>query len=253
MNRKFSIDGVYILVFVLFAFSSYFTAIAQVNVTNNVGQFIADNPGLAFQDFSAANVPPGISSPICSDTLTADTNDGCFSPGDIHPGIQFSLIKPLGGFQNVGGENLFPPDNNNPPNILFSLFNDVHFQIDFSQFVNAAGLTLGCVDVFPEECAGNIIVDVFGVGDVLLGSTNIDVTDLTNSFIGLNSPNRITKLIIRQADQEGVIYDTILNVRFGPNKEPRDVPTISQWGLISIASLLGIFGFIAIRKRKVTV
>lgn len=253
MNRKFSIDGVYFLVCVLLVFSSYFSAFAQVNVTNNVDQFIADNPGLAFQDFSAANVPPGMSSPNCSDTLTADTNDDCFSPGDIHPGIQFSLIKPFGGFQNVGGENLFPPDNNNPPNVLFSLFNDVHFQIDFSQFVNAAGLTLGCVDVFPEECAGNIIVDVFGVGDVLLGSTNIDVTDLTNSFIGLNSPNRITKLIIRQADQEGVIYDTILNVRFGPNKEPRDVPTISQWGLIFIASLIGIFGYIAIRKRKVAV
>lgn len=32
----------------------------------------------------------------------------------------------------------------------------------------------------------------------------------------------------------------------------RNVPTLSQWGLIAMASILGIVGFIVVRRRKVT-
>ncbi len=31
------------------------------------------------------------------------------------------------------------------------------------------------------------------------------------------------------------------------------VPTLSEWGLIAMASILGIVGFMVIRRRKVTV
>ncbi len=33
---------------------------------------------------------------------------------------------------------------------------------------------------------------------------------------------------------------------------PRNVPTLSEWGLIALACILGIVGFIVIRRRKVT-
>jgi len=33
----------------------------------------------------------------------------------------------------------------------------------------------------------------------------------------------------------------------------RDIPTLSQWGLIAMASILGIVGFMVMRRRKVTV
>jgi len=33
--------------------------------------------------------------------------------------------------------------------------------------------------------------------------------------------------------------------------EPREVPTLSQWGLIAMAGILGLVGFMIIRKRKV--
>ena len=33
---------------------------------------------------------------------------------------------------------------------------------------------------------------------------------------------------------------------------PRNVPTLSEWGLIAMVAVLGIVGFIAIRRRKVT-
>jgi len=33
---------------------------------------------------------------------------------------------------------------------------------------------------------------------------------------------------------------------------PSAVPTLSEWGLIAMASILGIVGFMVIRRRKVT-
>ncbi len=37
-----------------------------------------------------------------------------------------------------------------------------------------------------------------------------------------------------------------------PPDDPRSVPTLSQWGLIATAGLLGIIGFIVIRRRQLT-
>ncbi len=36
------------------------------------------------------------------------------------------------------------------------------------------------------------------------------------------------------------------------NEGPSDVPTLSQWGLIAMAGVLGIIGFIVMRRRKAT-
>jgi hypothetical protein len=33
---------------------------------------------------------------------------------------------------------------------------------------------------------------------------------------------------------------------------PSQVPTLSEWGLISMAAILGIVGFMVIRRRKIT-
>jgi len=40
---------------------------------------------------------------------------------------------------------------------------------------------------------------------------------------------------------------TFTNVRI-----PRDVPTLSEWGLIAMAGVLGIVGFMVMRRKKVT-
>ena len=37
-----------------------------------------------------------------------------------------------------------------------------------------------------------------------------------------------------------------------PRKGVRNIPTLSEWGLIAMASILGIAGFIVIRRKKVT-
>ena len=34
--------------------------------------------------------------------------------------------------------------------------------------------------------------------------------------------------------------------------EPEGIPTLSEWGLIAMAAILGIVGFMVLRRRKVT-
>lgn len=38
----------------------------------------------------------------------------------------------------------------------------------------------------------------------------------------------------------------------GPPPLPREVPTLSEWGLIAMAGILGLVGFMVMRRRKVT-
>lgn len=39
---------------------------------------------------------------------------------------------------------------------------------------------------------------------------------------------------------------------FVPPVESRNVPTLSEWGLVAMAGILGFIGFMFIRRRKVT-
>ena len=43
-----------------------------------------------------------------------------------------------------------------------------------------------------------------------------------------------------------------LGVAITPAPIPSNVPTLSQWGLIAMAGILGIVGFMVIRRRKVS-
>ena len=51
----------------------------------------------------------------------------------------------------------------------------------------------------------------------------------------------------------GDIKPGVCNEVTGMCEEVNNVPTLSEWGLIAIAGILGIIGFIAIRRKKVTV
>jgi hypothetical protein len=71
---------------------------------------------------------------------------------------------------------------------------------------------------------------------------------------GFNAPVVITELDngieadCNSAGDEGTC--TFINVR---GVTPTNVPTLSQWGLIAMAGLMGIVGFIVMRRKKVTV
>jgi len=100
---------------------------------------------------------------------------------------------------------------------------------------------------------------------------------ITTTGIGVGKTTTVTEEVppgwILDADEEECTGDTdkifIFNdtngLRFnceGENvtvtctffnvKRPTNIPTLSEWGLIALAGILGIVGFIVIRRRKVT-
>jgi len=70
-----------------------------------------------------------------------------------------------------------------------------------------------------------------------LFSGNVSVIDTaTNTTVGLPIPVELSPR----------------GVAITPPPPPRNVPTLSEWGLITMAGILGIVGFMVIRRRKVT-
>ena len=100
-----------------------------------------------------------------------------------------------------------------------------------------------------------------------------DPADNTREFlIGLRLSAGLTKMVLEgwelvdiECSGEGVLIEPIENGRNFTclndfdmasctfrNQGPSNVPTLSKWGLIAMAGILGIVGFMVIRRRKVT-
>jgi len=96
------------------------------------------------------------------------------------------------------------------------------------------------------DIGAGVLMNIFQTnpGDPnLLGYTTIDF-DLTD-FAGTTVRFRVAEV-----DNEGVFNFSIDNVRC--EDIVSTVPTLSEWGLIAMASILGIVGFMVMRRRKVT-
>ena len=231
----------------------YLEANAQVNFTNSEAQFDFDNPGLPIQDFQAANVAPGIFVE-CNVPVNENSNGPCFTPGDILPGIEFTDNPGLDNEGlDVAGANLL--GNNNPPNVLLNDRFEENLDVVFTEVTDAVGLTLGCLaddDDDDANCTNQtIIVSVFGPADILLGSTNVPATSFVNTFVGIESGQPITRISLAFSAPSDIEVKAIFDVRFGIRGIP-SVPTLSQWGLIVMAGILGIVGFMVMRRRKIT-
>lgn len=190
VNRQRSIIVFFVMIFAL-SFS-YYQASAQVNFTTNEAQFDIDHPTLSVQDFQVANAP-GLGSISCDAPVNANSDDACFSPGEILPGIQF-LDNPgpeVGGVIVIGAN--FNGTGGNPPNLLSNNTFADSYDVEFTGSTDTVGLRLGCVRS-GSLCARNIVVSVFGAMDSLLGSSNIAVTEAADAFIGIESQDPITRI-----------------------------------------------------------
>ncbi len=222
-------------------------AFAQVDFTTDEAQFLAGNPNLQFQDFSGAPEPLP---QLCNNPATSNSNDGCFSPGQILPGIEF-LVDPG---VNPNALVLFEGDffgNNNPPYVLASNVGGVgdDFDIIFTEpNINAVGINAGCLSESNTCIIGDTVrVSVFG-GSGLLGTIEIPVTSAFNSFLGINTVEPITEISILDGDVDTI--QGVLNVWFG-NAALRNIPALSEWGMIAAAGGLGLIGvFYAVRRKR---
>ena len=228
----------YLIVITVLLFSAA-PAVAQVNFTTDEAAFLAQNPNLAIQDFENGNVAPN-SVIECSSVLNENTGDACFSPGDILPGIEFAQVPLSGNKLFIAG----PDVEDNPFVVLFTNFFTDSMDITFpGNNVNAAGLILGCLSE-GVLCSDTFVIRVFGAGDELIGSTTSAVTGRFDTFVGIQSSDLITRINIAGG------FEGLGRISFGLTA-PRNVPALSEWGMIAAVAWLMLAGvFFAVRRRK---
>lgn len=220
------------------------SANAQVTFTDDEAAFLAENPNLQFQDFSGAPEPLP---QVCDNPATSNSNDGCFSPGRILEGIEFFVDPPSVNDMVLEPGNAF--GDNNPPFVLVANIGGLgaSFDIVFTAGgINAVGFNAGCLSE-SGLCSTTVQVSVFGESG-LLGTTEILAATAFNTFLGINTVEPITEIVILDPNDD--VIQGVLNVWFG-EAAPRRIPTLSEWSMIAAAGGLGLAGlFFAVRRRR---
>lgn len=146
---------------------------------NDQAAFDADWPGLPCEDWSGTNVPD-FSVMACDGPFDENTNNGCFSPGFIIPGIQMDNLNVAEGGLNVVLGRFFL--GNNVVLVGPNTF-DHDAVMRFSPAVAAVGFYIACpFGPFPTH------MDVYDAGGVLLGSTDIpSCGTIDGDFFGVSS------------------------------------------------------------------
>lgn len=226
---------------------SYVPARAQLTFTDDETAFLAVNPNLVLQNFESSKVLP-MQDIDCPSPANSNSNNDCFSPGDILPGISFfngPVSDPVEGLLLLGA-NVIDPGLPPGPVLVGRFFAD-DFEIVFDPGVSRVGLKLGCATMGP--CDTDVQVFVFNKNNFFIGETTVHVTDSFDTFLGISSQELISNISLRNPDLNTVSLKGALSIWFG-NPE-RNIPTLSEWGMIAAAAGLGLVGvFFVVRKRK---
>lgn len=238
----------YVLGALLFSIVFSYGASAQTQLTNNEAQFFADNPGLAIQNFSAGKVSTGVFE-SCEVPIDENSDDDCFDPGVILPGIQFQNGPiPINFGLVLAGPNVL--GNTNPVNVLIPETYLSDFEIVFPEGnVRAAALHAGCLLDDDGPCTSVYEVRVLGVGDVTLAATDLLATDQFDAFIGVTSSEVITKIVLTNITD--LSFKGVRDVLFPVPVAADSIPTLSEWGMIAAGTGFALIGiFYAVRRRR---
>ncbi len=237
-------------VFIITLLISLSPALAQVEFTNDQGQFLAQNPNLRFQDFSATKVQP-TDGEQCNVPVNSESDDDCFSPGDILPELAFYNlpVNPVGGLRVLGTAAAGPGAPPGP--ILIESSGEDSFDVTVNPGATRIGLTVGCYT--QGDCNGSADVTVLDTHENLIGQTTVSLNEKFNNFLGITSDVPICCVLLDHQDGENQEHGNgVLNVWFGGNDEI--VPTLSEWGMIAAAAGLGLVGvFFAVKRKRAQV
>jgi len=115
----------------------------------------------------------------------------------------------------------------------------------------------GCDNVVytinPQTGVGTFLSDIAGNCEPLFNSATF--TPRTDEFLGIFNFFPVTELTVLnpftgEVTSIGQLPDCADGIEFFV--KPTNVPTLSEWGLIAMAGILGIVGFMVMRRRKVT-
>ena len=124
------------------------------------------------------------------------------------------------------------------------------FGVDFiKEKYNVVGLNIGCTDNKGPACSQTLLVEILAPDDIAIGSTTVDATSAFDAFLGISSGQPISSIrITPEIGTDLGFFPGVSVVYFG--QSPRNIPTLSEWGLIAMAGAIGIIGLFYIRKRK---
>ncbi|MEM7008265.1 MAG: IPTL-CTERM sorting domain-containing protein [Thermodesulfobacteriota bacterium] len=228
---------------------SFFDAHARVNFTNDQAAFNVNNPNLLKQNFQASNQPQFGGSP-CQPPINQFSDDACFMPGDILPDIEFIDVPgpTINGMFVAGAD--FAMLNNNPPNVLGHNTIVEALDVVFSNSPTAVSFILGCLtnNAPIPDCSESILIQVFDEL-MLIGETVVEGDDFVDTFLGIESSRPITRINFQFVNPVVIKAVVLSEVNFGQGRGVV-IPTLSEWGLIATASVMGVIGILAVRRKK---
>jgi hypothetical protein len=177
---------------------------------------------------------------ICPGPINSLTTDNCYIAGALEPGFTMSstgggsdevvvITPPRAGVTNVGAGS-----NNSGDNTILT----------FDPPVKGVGMTL-----INLTSSGEFLdVDVFGPGGVLIGSNTFSLLFSDGAkFLGVTTIDSISRIELNSDDE---VSELLYDLSFGQCST--SVPTLSEWSLIVMAGMLGIVGFMVMRRREIT-
>lgn len=190
---------------------------------------------LALEDFEQTNIGPN-SIVACPGPFNSTTNDACFSTGAILNGISIDSIPASGEMgemvvitpfvfgvtSSVVGPNYFSHDTE----ILFP-----------NNDVKAVGMDI----LAPLAPGTTVSIQIFGIGDTLLGVTTATALSPPGAFWGVISNQIITRITL-----SGALGELIGNVAFGlceleidikPGSDPNSINCDNDKQVITVAIL----------------
>jgi len=168
--------------------------------------FVAQFPNLPLEDFEKGHVADNVVL-ACPGPLDSLSDNKCFLPGDLKPGVRYNSELPAGGFEIalLGRGAADAPSKN----IVANDFRDA-FIIDFTDGdVAAAGMDL--VAYASDICQ----IDVFGLSGLIISTTAPCTGDGT--FWGISTTEVITRIRIFSPNLR---VEGVDNISFGGGVVP---------------------------------
>jgi hypothetical protein len=216
---------------------------AGVSFLLSKSEYIENHPNQLVQTFAAGKVDPG-QFETCSQPVDEFSDDDCFDPGDIFPGLAFAT-HPIGiNIVFLAGVNFF---GSNPHNALARGGGPSTFEVLFEGGVNTAGLDIGCF-TDGSNCNSLQTVRLLDADGIIIDSIEVKTDDFFSTFVGFDSTVPVARVDI---SGHPAIAQGVDEVRFGQTS--RNIPTLSEWGMISAFVGLGLVGvFFAVRRKRIS-
>ncbi len=173
----------------------------------------------------------------CPGSINSATDNLCFNPGDVQEGISIrSSGESADEFILITQGDFNIPSNGVGPNY----FTD-NTVIEFSVPVNSIGIEF----IAPLHLDSVYTFSAYSSSMTLLGSADFSSNGITPVFVGVLSNELISQITITSPGRAGEI---ITNITYGQCAQLASVPTLGQWGLLSLGIVIMIFG-VSISKQ----